>query len=270
MAPEMIQNDSHDHRLDIWCLGILLYEMLHGHAPFRVLSKPQAAPKLDFSAIKFKPDVSPLAQDLITRILKREPRERLTMAEIFDHPWMQEQARILGTDIWSYVYASNPKKESLLDQSLSFDQSFDNKRGDAKLMKNQTIDSSFEVTPKSSDNNSRSKSQNTNSTAKKGGQFGSGQSYASTPQTHHPYQMPGKSNQTSYYDKTTNSKRSPLRNEYLGPDDYFPDGNQRISRVSERNERVHSKYTEGIRRKREESFFDFLFGKCSCFRRDTD
>jgi len=34
MAPEMIANGSHNHTLDVWCLGILLYEMLHGHAPF--------------------------------------------------------------------------------------------------------------------------------------------------------------------------------------------------------------------------------------------
>ena len=34
MAPEMIKNQPHDHSLDIWCLGILLYELLHGYAPF--------------------------------------------------------------------------------------------------------------------------------------------------------------------------------------------------------------------------------------------
>ncbi len=35
MAPEMIQDKSHDHTLDIWCLGVLLYELLHGKAPFK-------------------------------------------------------------------------------------------------------------------------------------------------------------------------------------------------------------------------------------------
>ena len=34
MAPEMILNKPHDFRLDIWCLGILLFELLHGKAPF--------------------------------------------------------------------------------------------------------------------------------------------------------------------------------------------------------------------------------------------
>ena len=35
MAPEMILNKPHDHKLDIWCLGILLYELLHGYPPFK-------------------------------------------------------------------------------------------------------------------------------------------------------------------------------------------------------------------------------------------
>lgn len=34
MAPEMLNNEPHDYSLDIWCLGVLLFEILHGHAPF--------------------------------------------------------------------------------------------------------------------------------------------------------------------------------------------------------------------------------------------
>jgi ribonuclease HII len=30
MAPEMIQNQAHNHTLDVWSLGILLYELVHG------------------------------------------------------------------------------------------------------------------------------------------------------------------------------------------------------------------------------------------------
>jgi len=30
----MIKNEPHDHTLDIWCLGILLFELINGDAPF--------------------------------------------------------------------------------------------------------------------------------------------------------------------------------------------------------------------------------------------
>lgn len=35
MSPEMLHNQPHDHTLDIWCLGVLLYELVHGEAPFK-------------------------------------------------------------------------------------------------------------------------------------------------------------------------------------------------------------------------------------------
>lgn len=35
MAPEMLIDKSYDYKIDIWGLGILLYELLHGKAPFR-------------------------------------------------------------------------------------------------------------------------------------------------------------------------------------------------------------------------------------------
>lgn len=34
LAPEMIKKEGHDEKIDLWCIGILLYELLYGHTPF--------------------------------------------------------------------------------------------------------------------------------------------------------------------------------------------------------------------------------------------
>lgn len=35
MAPEMVLEKTYDYKIDIWALGVLLYELIHGKAPFQ-------------------------------------------------------------------------------------------------------------------------------------------------------------------------------------------------------------------------------------------
>ena len=34
MAPEIINNEKYDKSIDIWALGVLLFELIHGFSPF--------------------------------------------------------------------------------------------------------------------------------------------------------------------------------------------------------------------------------------------
>lgn len=71
MAPEIIQERSYNEKVDIWALGILLFEILHGHSPFTIGDKYDPSKVNDLfncilqNQLKFKLGLSPNVKDLI-------------------------------------------------------------------------------------------------------------------------------------------------------------------------------------------------------------
>ncbi|KAL6080372.1 MAPK-activated protein kinase Srk1 [Balamuthia mandrillaris] len=73
--------------VDVWCLGVILYEMFCMHPPFEAATERESiikALKLDYNIPSWVPST---AADLITRML--QPTEsRLTIEQVLSHPWL--------------------------------------------------------------------------------------------------------------------------------------------------------------------------------------
>ena len=89
MCPEMILNGSHNHTLDVWCLGILLYELLHGHAPFRGNSYNTISERILKGKIRFKQGLPEDTRNLILWLLQREANDRIPLIQVFNHAWIK-------------------------------------------------------------------------------------------------------------------------------------------------------------------------------------
>jgi serine/threonine protein kinase len=46
MSPEMVKGKIYDHNVDLWSLGVLIYELLHGYPPFKGRSAPSKTQKI--------------------------------------------------------------------------------------------------------------------------------------------------------------------------------------------------------------------------------
>lgn len=88
LPPEMVEGREHDEKVDIWSLGVLLYEFLVGDPPFEAQSHTATYRRISRVDLKFPRIVADDAQDLIRRLLVKNPAKRMPLDEIKNHPWV--------------------------------------------------------------------------------------------------------------------------------------------------------------------------------------
>ena len=88
LAPEIINNTGHDGRVDIWCIGALLFELMTGYAPFEGNNVQTIKYNISRMKIKWPRNMDRDAADLISKILKYNPNERITLQQMLLHPFI--------------------------------------------------------------------------------------------------------------------------------------------------------------------------------------
>ena len=77
MAPEVIQMQSYGTAVDWWSFGILGFDLLTGSSPFRANNDMKIREKIIKAKLVLPYFLSPDAKDLLTRLLRKEPKKRL-------------------------------------------------------------------------------------------------------------------------------------------------------------------------------------------------
>ncbi|KAB8260297.1 kinase-like protein [Aspergillus pseudonomiae] len=91
LPPEMVDprkcDKPYDQNVDLWSLGILMYEFLVGNAPFEdtpIMTQRRIA-KGDMT---IPSSVSPEAKDLIRKLLVLDADKRISLENVRQHPWI--------------------------------------------------------------------------------------------------------------------------------------------------------------------------------------
>lgn len=84
MAPEQVLRREQDHRVDIYQLGVVLFELLTGQTPFKGVSSEATLSKICTETPpppgRINPEVSPALDAIVTRCLEKTPSRRFSTA----------------------------------------------------------------------------------------------------------------------------------------------------------------------------------------------
>ncbi|XP_070665759.1 serine/threonine-protein kinase ATG1c isoform X2 [Malus domestica] len=96
MAPEIMQLQKYDAKADLWSVGAILFQLVTGRTPFTGNNQIQLLQNiLKATELQFPSDSNNLSsecKELCQKLLRRNPVERLTFEEFFNHPFLSQQS----------------------------------------------------------------------------------------------------------------------------------------------------------------------------------
>mmetsp|Transcript_12871 Transcript_12871/g.29114 ORF Transcript_12871/g.29114 Transcript_12871/m.29114 type:complete len:464 (-) Transcript_12871:60-1451(-) len=88
LAPEMVRGEGHDQSLDMWEMGVLLYEMTVGKSPFAAAEQVDTCRNIVNCTLRYPQSLDKDCRDLISRLLQIKKDARLTAKEAKGHKFV--------------------------------------------------------------------------------------------------------------------------------------------------------------------------------------
>lgn len=99
IAPEILMGKRYGKEVDVWSIGICLYILLWGYPPFFADANSELFDQIKAGKIEFHPpywdDVSEEAKDLVKKLLTVDPTKRITLEEVKEHSWFNNDCGML-------------------------------------------------------------------------------------------------------------------------------------------------------------------------------
>ena len=139
----------------MWSLGVILYILLTGSQPFRPITQeqkdngakdlPQQICDCDYKKKGgVLDDISEEATDLITKLLKFQPKDRLSAQEALDHPWLNDDEAKMKVE--KIMKSENVSKRPSPSQKRPYPASSDTEEtGEIEIISNENNSMNSEI-----------------------------------------------------------------------------------------------------------------------------
>ena len=83
MAPQILEKQKYNYKCDIWSLGVIYYELLHGAVPWKGVSEMDLMNNIRTVPLRFANNLSQEVQRFIRGLLTYNEGDRLTWEDVF-------------------------------------------------------------------------------------------------------------------------------------------------------------------------------------------
>jgi len=90
MAPEIVQELPYNETVDLWSLGVILYELFHGKPPFYTNNLYSLIQLIVKDPVKFPENMSTDFKSFLKGLLNKAPSERLSWPDLLNHVFIRE------------------------------------------------------------------------------------------------------------------------------------------------------------------------------------
>lgn len=120
LAPEMIRGEGHNETLDMWCMGVLLYEMTVGKSPFGASTQEQTCRLILQVDLRFPATYDADAQDVVRSLCKLKPEQRLTAGKAKAHAFCKKFYKV-AAQAGAAEEEEDPSRPSIVVRRLKRD-----------------------------------------------------------------------------------------------------------------------------------------------------
>ncbi|DBB04526.1 TPA: hypothetical protein ACH3X1_012614 [Trebouxia sp. C0004] len=101
MAPEILKSQQYDAKADLWSVGTILYELVVGRPPYNGSNHIVLLQNIERTEARIPATIakhlSPACIELVYSLLERNPVQRISFEEFFNHPFLAATAPLSAT-----------------------------------------------------------------------------------------------------------------------------------------------------------------------------
>ncbi|EEZ98528.1 Serine/threonine-protein kinase PLK4-like Protein [Tribolium castaneum] len=120
ISPEVLSRTSHGLEADVWGLGCLLYNLLVGSPPFDTHGVKNTLNRIVSANFHLPSHLSPEAKDLINSLLQKNPKDRIKLDQILEHPFIT-RGQLLMSHLThdSGIHTMSSRRDSAFSEGAS-------------------------------------------------------------------------------------------------------------------------------------------------------